>query len=120
MRTRDPVDPLPFAYKIVPATGIEGGARLSRELRAHGRRRRVLGRGLFGASPDLLDVVDREQVLVERSLDPRSVRAILAGEVGLERHHSAAHLQMLAQIRGPGVHLPATRANVQARPHDRE
>lgn len=60
----------------------------------------------------LLDVVHREQVLEERCLDPRSVRAILAGEVCLKCNHPTAHLQMFPQIRRPGIHLSATWADV--------
>jgi hypothetical protein len=64
--------------------------------------------GAPGPRPVLLDVVDREQMLDEAGLDARPVGAVLAGEVGL------------AQVRGPGVHLTATRTYVKSWSDDRE
>lgn len=77
---------------IARRTSDEFFAETSR-LRKNRRRRsaRYQGRDVAQARR-LLDVVHREQVLEEARLDPRSVGAVLAGEVRLEGDHAAAHL----------------------------
>ena len=68
----------------------------------------------------LLDVVHGEEVAQEAGLNTRTIGTVLAGEVALAGDGATAGLQMLAQIRRPGVHLTAARTDVQTRPDDRE
>ena len=95
--------------------GVVGG-RVAQMLQQSKGRLRRRGAGW----PVLFDVVHGEQMLDEAGLDARAIGAVLAGEVSLAGDHAAAHLEVLAQIRRPGVHLTAARADMQARPDDRE
>ncbi|KAH0553738.1 hypothetical protein KQX54_003840 [Cotesia glomerata] len=78
----------------------------------------LLDLALRGSSS--LDVVHREEMLEEAGLDSGSVGAVAAGKVSVSGEHAAAHFEVLPEVRGPGVHLPAVRTHVEPGLDDRK